>query len=114
MGNPFRWLALALAVLALSVACAARPAPPSAALLKEVAPSGTLRVGVVVGPARSAFFAVQEQGQPSGVTVELGTQLAQKLGVPVEITSPTARCIHWVGICRRWPSSASGTARSGS
>jgi polar amino acid transport system substrate-binding protein len=85
MGNPFRWLALALAVLALSVACAARPARPSAALLKEVAPSGTLRVGVVVGPARSAFFAVQEQGQPSGVTVELGTQLAQTLGVPVEI-----------------------------
>jgi polar amino acid transport system substrate-binding protein len=58
---------------------------PTSAVLNELAPTGKLRVGVVVAPAKSAFFAVKEaNGQPRGVTVDLGTALAQKLGVPVE------------------------------
>jgi polar amino acid transport system substrate-binding protein len=62
------------------------------ALLRELAPSGTLRVGVVVGPTRSAFFATQAAAEPPrGVTVELGTQLGQKLGVTVQfVTAPNS------------------------
>ncbi len=54
---------------------------------KELAPTGKLRVAVAVGPAASALWTVRDPatGKPRGVPVELGTALAQKLGVPVEI-----------------------------
>ncbi len=56
---------------------------PGAAL----APSGTLRVGVVQAPTAGVFFvAVAEgvpQGVPQGVTVDLGAALARQIGLPV-------------------------------
>jgi polar amino acid transport system substrate-binding protein len=57
------------------------------AVKRELAPTGTLRVAVAVGPAASALWAVKDAttGKPRGVTVELGTALARKLGVPVTL-----------------------------
>jgi polar amino acid transport system substrate-binding protein len=57
------------------------------AVIKELAPTGRLRVAVAVGPAASALWTVRDAatGKPRGVPVELGTALAQKLGVPVEL-----------------------------
>jgi polar amino acid transport system substrate-binding protein len=53
--------------------------------VKELIPTGKLRVGVVFAPAPSAFFVVKEaNGEPRGVTVDLAVELGRKLGVPVE------------------------------
>jgi polar amino acid transport system substrate-binding protein len=53
--------------------------------MKELAASGKLRVGVVVAPAKSAFFVIKDAaGAPEGVTVDLGLALAGRLGVPAE------------------------------
>jgi len=51
----------------------------------ELAPTGTLRVAVPVGPAMSATFAVEDTatGELRGATVTLGAALADQLGVPV-------------------------------
>ena len=54
--------------------------------MQELAPTGKLRVAIAVAPAPSAQFAVKDgQGGYKGVAVMLGTALAKKLGVPVEI-----------------------------
>jgi len=53
--------------------------------VKELIPTGKLRVGVVFAPAPSAFFVVKEaNGEPRGVTVDLAVELGRKLGVPVD------------------------------
>jgi polar amino acid transport system substrate-binding protein len=53
--------------------------------LKEIAPTGKLRVGVVYAPVATAFFVTRDaDGRPHGVTVDLANELAAKLGVPVE------------------------------
>ena len=53
--------------------------------MKELIPTGKLRVGVVFAPAPSAFFVVKDaHGQPRGVTVDLANELAQELGAPIE------------------------------
>jgi polar amino acid transport system substrate-binding protein len=91
MGFHFGGAVFVSCLLASVLGCRARPEAPSAALVKEIAPSGTLRVGVVVGPTRSAFFVTEDAGKPSGVTVELGTRLAQQIGLPLEIvTAPNS------------------------
>ena len=55
--------------------------------IKELAPTGKLRVGIAVGPAASALWCVRDPatGKARGVPVELGTALAQWLKVPVEL-----------------------------
>lgn len=53
--------------------------------LKELAPTGTLRAGVVIAPAMSVFFAVEEAGKPRGVTVDLFGALAEELKLPLEL-----------------------------
>jgi polar amino acid transport system substrate-binding protein len=60
---------------------------PSAAL-NDLAPTGTLRVGIAVGRSGTPMWAIKDPatGAPRGVTVDLGTALARKLGVPVEFT----------------------------
>jgi polar amino acid transport system substrate-binding protein len=53
--------------------------------VKELVPTGKLRVGVVFAPAASPFFVVKEaNGEPRGVTVDLARELGRKLDVPVE------------------------------
>jgi polar amino acid transport system substrate-binding protein len=55
--------------------------------LKELAPTGKLRVGIAVGPAASAFWCVRDAatGKAKGVPVELGTAMAQTLEIPVQL-----------------------------
>lgn len=69
------------AILAFGIAMPAR-----ADLVKELIPTGKLRVAIAVAPAPSAVYAVKDgsTGKFRGVTVDLGSALARKLGVPVE------------------------------
>jgi polar amino acid transport system substrate-binding protein len=57
------------------------------ALRNELAPTGRLRVAVAVGPAPSALWAVRDAatGKPRGVTVTLGSAMAEKLNVAVAL-----------------------------
>lgn len=67
-------------------------AADDAAAKKELAPTGRLRVAVAVGPSPSALWTIRDpaSGKAKGVPVELGTALAAKLGVPVEIVEHTS------------------------
>ena len=56
-----------------------------APVLKELAPSGKLRLAIAVAPAPSAQFAIKDGDGFRGVAVTLGKALAAKLGVPLEI-----------------------------
>jgi polar amino acid transport system substrate-binding protein len=56
-----------------------------AAVLKELAPTGPLRVAIAVSPSPSAQFAIPDGDNFRGVAVTLGRALAQKLGVPAQI-----------------------------
>jgi polar amino acid transport system substrate-binding protein len=72
----------AVAALALSWGASAQD---KAALLKELAPAGTLRVGVAVAPNPGAGNVAMNP--PRGVAIDLGREMGQKLGVPVEFVS---------------------------
>ena len=53
--------------------------------MKELIPTGKLRVGVAFAPKMSALFVIKDaSGNPQGITADLGNALAQQLGVPVE------------------------------
>ncbi|MGG5811223.1 transporter substrate-binding domain-containing protein [Falsiroseomonas sp. CW058] len=70
----------------LATRAAAQPA--DAATRAELAPSGTLRVGIGVGPAASAFWALrQPDGSPRGVTVTLAEEAARRLGLPLQVVA---------------------------
>jgi polar amino acid transport system substrate-binding protein len=72
--------ALACAALVLAGCMSTRP---SSAI--DVAPKGSLRVAIGVGPSPSPFWATKDaSGQVRGATVELGKAAAAKLGVPVQ------------------------------
>lgn len=80
-------------VVALVSGCASIPHAMTAAARKELAPTGTLRVGIVIAPvAANPFFATKDPAtdQPRGVTVDLGAELAQKVGVPLELVAYAA------------------------
>ncbi len=55
---------------------------PDAAVMQQLAPTGTLRIAVAVAPLPSAQFAVRDGDGFKGVAVILGEALAKKLGVP--------------------------------
>jgi polar amino acid transport system substrate-binding protein len=76
---------LAAAVSAMLAATGALAADPEA--VREIAPTGTLRVAVAVGPAASAFWATRDPatGKPRGVTVELAKAAADQLHVPLQL-----------------------------
>jgi polar amino acid transport system substrate-binding protein len=52
----------------------------------DLAPTGKLRVAIAVGPAPSGIYALKDEapGSYRGVTIDLATALAKKLGVPIE------------------------------
>ena len=53
--------------------------------MKELIPTGKLRFGVAFAPNMSALFVVKEaDGSPRGIAADLGRELAEQLGVPVE------------------------------
>jgi polar amino acid transport system substrate-binding protein len=54
--------------------------------LKQLAPTGKLRGGIVVSPAASAFFALKDaKGAPRGVTIDLLHAFAAALKLPLEM-----------------------------
>ena len=54
--------------------------------LKQLAPTGQLRGGVVVSPAASAFFAIRDgKGEVQGVTVDLVRAFAAALKLPLAL-----------------------------
>ena len=54
--------------------------------LKQLAPTGKLRGGVVVAPAPSAFFAIRDKkGEVAGVTVDLVRAFATSLKLPLDM-----------------------------
>lgn len=57
------------------------------AALNELAPTGTLRVAIAVGPSSSALWTIRDpaSGKPSGVTVDLAHALAARLGAPLQL-----------------------------
>lgn len=76
----------ALILASLTAACAAAPSDSTSAVLRELAPTGKLRVAIGVAPTPSAFYAIKDPptGSFRGVTIDLATALAQELDVPVE------------------------------
>jgi ABC-type amino acid transport substrate-binding protein len=79
------YLAAFLAALVAGVPVQEGLAQETAAV-KELIPTGKLRVGVVFAPAASAFFFVKDaNGEPRGVTVDLANELGKRLGVPLEL-----------------------------
>ncbi len=53
--------------------------------IKQLAPAGRLRGGVVVSPAPSAFFAIKDGVQVSGVTVDLLRGFADSVKLPLDL-----------------------------
>src|SRR5882762_8515455 len=55
------------------------------ALKDEIAPTGKLRVAIGISPAGGAYWSTKnEAGGYAGVPVDLGSEMAAQLGVPVE------------------------------
>ena len=58
-----------------------------AAAVQELAPSETLRVGVVQAPTAGVFFVAPDAaGSPAGVTIDLGADLARHIARPAAFT----------------------------
>jgi polar amino acid transport system substrate-binding protein len=56
--------------------------------IKELAPAGKLRAGVVFAPAPTALFVTKDSsGEPHGVTVDLANELARAAGLPLEFST---------------------------
>jgi polar amino acid transport system substrate-binding protein len=70
-------------LVALLDGCAVTPATPTPTAKSELAPTGVLRVAVFTG--NPVIGSLDKSGQPAGTTVILGTELAQRAGVPVKI-----------------------------
>ncbi len=76
---------LSLASLALAVPVMMAGAARADALRDEIAPTGKLRVAIAISPAGGAFWSTKTAaGGYAGVPVDLGKEMAAKLGVPVE------------------------------
>jgi len=70
-------------MFALSIGTAAAAVEDS--VMKELVPTGRLRVAIAVSPTPSALYVIKGgSGGYRGVAIDLGSALAQKLGVPVE------------------------------
>ena len=94
------WLALAIAAPLLFAGCAGLDstlAPPNASpvsvagsavadptIRQALAPTGTLRVGVYPGSPTSLVVDAKT-GQRVGIALELGTELARQMAVPVQV-----------------------------
>jgi polar amino acid transport system substrate-binding protein len=90
----FRWLRIAAFAMsgALLGACAgthsATVATPAASLVREFAPTGTLRAAINFG---NPILANKDAtGAPVGVSVDLARELGKRLGLPVELVQFSA------------------------
>jgi polar amino acid transport system substrate-binding protein len=68
----------------LAAGCATQPLPIDPAVRQALAPSGAFRVGVYRG-SPSSLVIDSRTGEKTGVGLELGQALAQRLGVPVQV-----------------------------
>jgi polar amino acid transport system substrate-binding protein len=77
-------LTLSGALIAAMLANTARADDEAAK--KELTPTGKLRVAIAVGPAPSAIYTVRDapMSKYRGVTIDISTELAKKLGVALE------------------------------
>jgi polar amino acid transport system substrate-binding protein len=80
----------AIALASLLAACAGTPRPdaavverPGAGVVRSLAPTGKLRVGVYPGSPTS-MVRDKASGEARGLSYELGRELAARLGVPFE------------------------------
>ena len=57
--------------------------------MRDIAPTGSLRVAIAVGPAASTFWATRDpaSGEARGVTVELAKAAAARLRVPLKLVA---------------------------
>ncbi len=79
--SPIRHLILCLGLMIGPVVAHA----DDVAARKELTPTGVLRVAIAVGPSPSGIFALKDANPPGfrGVTIDLATALAKKLGATV-------------------------------
>jgi polar amino acid transport system substrate-binding protein len=74
-----------IAGLILGVSIMMAGAARGDALKDEIAPTGKLRVAIGISPAGGAYWSTRtESGGFAGVPVDLGKEMANQLGVPVE------------------------------
>ena len=83
LGRHLRRHSLLLALGALA-GCAVTPAPVAPEVRAALAPTGALRIGVYPGSPTSLVRGPGPQ-EMRGLTVEIGRELARRLGVPAEI-----------------------------
>ena len=80
--------AVALFGLMLVLSIGARPAPAADNLMKELVPTGRLRVGVAYGSSSTPILVAKDAaGDVRGVPRDLGAALAKALGVPIEVVA---------------------------
>lgn len=77
-------LALALGGAVGLAGCATTAPPPDAAARQALAPTGSLRVAVYIGSPTSLVID-PKTGEKAGVSVDLGRELAARLGVPMQL-----------------------------
>jgi polar amino acid transport system substrate-binding protein len=77
-------LGLVLGAAAALAGCASTPPAPDAAVRQALAPTGSLRVAVYLGSPTSLVLD-PKSGEKVGVSVELGRELARRLGVPMQL-----------------------------
>ena len=70
-----------LAAAAILCFAAGANAQSAAETARQFAPSGKLRVGVLM----LSYFAVEQNGQIGGWSPDIGVELARRLGVPHEL-----------------------------
>lgn len=86
-----KWLLLAALAGPNLWGCATNVTPPSVELRNALAPTGTLRVGIL--PANALQVTKDASGELKGVSIDIGKELARRLGVPftpVSYPSPPA------------------------
>jgi polar amino acid transport system substrate-binding protein len=77
--------AFALLGIIFALAIGVRAAAVEESVIKQLVPTGKLRVGVAYAPALTPTFVVKEAGgEVRGVPRDLGEELAKALGVPIE------------------------------
>src|SRR5262245_22278933 len=83
--RPIVRMAVVVAAVAALVAAAGVGEADDAVASRELAPAGKLRVGIAVAPTPGAGNVARDaDGRYRGVAVDLGGELAAKLGVPAE------------------------------
>jgi polar amino acid transport system substrate-binding protein len=78
--------------------------PAKADVMKELAPTGKLRVAIAVASAPSALYAVKDEatGQYRGVTVELGAAMAKHSAFRSSSSHPASGEIQNSADANRW------------